>query len=121
MPNGITHQWVAAVATGLAVHHYEAKHDSSTPLPVVSAALAAALTNIPDWLEPATHPGHRDFFHSIAFAAMLGLGFKKLYDWDPEEDWQKMIRYVSLIGAGASLVHLALDATRRRSLPLIGR
>lgn len=121
MPNGITHQWGAAIATGLVVRHHEAKNNSNTPLPLVSAALAAALTNIPDWLEPATHPGHRDFFHSIAFAAMLGLGAIKLYDWSPEEEWQKVIRYVSLVGAGAYLVHLVLDATTRRSLPLIGR
>lgn len=121
MANGTTHRWVAAAATALAVGHYEVKKQVDTPLPLIGATLAARLTNIPDWLEPATHPGHRNFFHSVAFAAVLGLGFKKLYEWDPDEDWEKAVRFVGLVGVGAYLIHLALDATTRRSLPLVGR
>lgn len=120
MANGTTHCWTAAAVAALALRHEDVKQQVDTPLPLVGAALAAGLTNIPDWLEPATHPGHRKFFHSIAFAAVLGLGFKKLYDWNPNEDWEKALRFVGLVGVGAYLLHLALDATTPRSLPLVG-
>lgn len=57
--------------------------------PIVGAGLAVLLTNLPDQMEPATHPNHRQFFHSVACAAYG--------------------------------VHLALDATTRKSLPFFGR
>lgn len=76
---------------------------------------------LPDLIEPATSPHHRQFFHSLLFAGMLGYGLYKLYGWEPETPGQKILRGVGLIAGGAYLVHLALDATTKRSLPLIGR
>ena len=121
MSNGTTHKWSAALAIGTMVRHHEMKQNLNTPLPFASALLGVALTNMPDLLEPATHPGHRQFFHSVTFAAMLGMGMKKLYDWKPEEDAHKAIRHILLVGGGAYLIHLALDACTPKSLPLIGR
>lgn len=121
MCNGTTHSWVAAAATALVVRHNDVNQQTDTPLPLFGAVLAAGLTNIPDCLEPATHPGHRKFFHSLAFAALLSLGFKKLYDWTPDEAWEKGARFVGLVGVGAYLIHLALDASTPKSLPLVGR
>jgi len=61
------------------------------------------------------------FFHSLAFAAAVAVGWKALYDWQPETDDARFWRKVGMIGAGAYLCHLVLDATTKRSLPLIGR
>jgi len=46
---------------------------------------------------------------------------KALYDWQPETDEGRFWRKAGLIGLGAYMCHLALDATTPRSLPLLGR
>jgi len=121
MANGATHRIVAAVAVGGIVAHHEKRSGAVTCKPIISASLASLLTNLPDVIEPSLHPHHRQFFHSIAFAAALIFAGKQIYEWSPNEDWQKMLRYVLLIGGGAYLTHLVLDATTPRSIPLIGK
>lgn len=44
----------------------------SLPHPAITASLSAALATLPDFLEPAITPNHRQFFHSITLAAILG-------------------------------------------------
>lgn len=84
------------------------------------AGLAAAcLPTLPDILEPATSPRHRKFFHSLAFAALLGVGLKKLYDWEPDSDWDSLLRLSGLLLGAAYLAHLARDAFTEASLPLV--
>lgn len=75
---------------------------------------------LPDILEPADHPNHRQFFHGLLFAAVLGYSGYKLYEWKPEESWQKTMRMLGLIAIGAYLIHLVMDATTPKSLPVIG-
>ena|ERR1700722_14414163 len=76
---------------------------------------------LPDWVEPATNPNHRQFFHSLVFAGLVGYGLYRLYQWDPDSPEEKMLRFIVLAAVGAYLVHLALDATTPRSLPMVGR
>jgi len=57
----------------------------------------------------------------LLFAAGLGYGMYKLYQWEPQTDLQGALRVLGLIAGGAYLVHLALDFTTKRSLPLVGR
>ena len=76
---------------------------------------------LPDVIEPAINPHHRQFFHSLIFAGVVGYGLCRLYQWEPGSPELKALRMVGLIAGGAYLVHLALDATTKRSLPLIGR
>jgi membrane-bound metal-dependent hydrolase YbcI (DUF457 family) len=84
------------------------------------AGLAAScFPSLPDILEPATSPRHRKFFHSLAFAALLGLGLKKLYDWKPDSDWDRFMRLSGLVLGSAYLAHLARDALTEASLPLV--
>jgi inner membrane protein len=78
------------------------------------------LGTLPDILEPATSPNHRQFFHSWAFAALLAYGVYRAYRWEPEPASEKVLRALCLIAGGAYLVHVALDATTKRSLPLVG-
>lgn len=85
-----------------------------------ASALAAAFGTLPDILEPATSPNHRQFFHSLAFAATIGWGLYELWQWEPDEEWQEWLKGGLLIAGGAYLVHLAMDATTKKSLPLLG-
>ncbi len=119
MPNGTTHRLVAAVAIGAVLGHLEPNRDPSFK-PLVGAGIAALCTNLPDLLEPAIHPHHREFFHSVAVVGLVGVAGYKLYTWKPNDDWGNVARFVLLVGAGAILVHLMMDAVTKRSLPLIG-
>lgn len=111
---------------------------------VLSGVFAAT---VPDWLEPAIHPNHRAFFHSVAFA---GVGLPPLWtmaqqartghlhaaslcDWQAaqaqnQQDmgyWQGQAESHRLFaGMLLGLIpgyvsHLAADAATPKSLPLI--
>lgn len=121
MSNGATHRLAAAVSVGTALAHVEYNRNERTLQPVVGAVLAAGATNFPDLIEPAAHPNHRQFFHSIAFAGMLGWVAYKVHEWEPEHPVDKAIRFGLLTGAAGYLIHLALDACSPKSLPLIGK
>ncbi len=103
---------------------------------------------LPDWLEPARHPGHRDFFHSHFSGLLLTVGTTGLDSW---QDWwrQEAFRFESLAEASKDswnrfgytvmaflcwiasgflpglvvgyMSHLALDAFTPRSLPVVGK
>lgn len=88
-------------------------------MPLAAGAVGALCANLPDILEPATSPNHRKTCHSVALAAVLMVGMKKAWQWEPEDDLGRLLRFVALAGGAGYLVHLALDATTRRSLPLI--
>jgi membrane-bound metal-dependent hydrolase YbcI (DUF457 family) len=120
MSKGTTHQLVAAAGIGVILGHLEETTREPSPKPLIGAGLAALLTNLPDLLEPALHPQHRQFFHSVAFVGLIGLAGYKLYTWEPGDDWEKVLRFLLLVGCGAVLVHLAMDALTKRSLPLVG-
>lgn len=120
MANGITHRWTAALIVGTVCAHAEADQQEKTAKPIIGAALAATLTNLPDVLEPARHPGHRQFFHSLAFAGLLGAAGYKAYKWEPSNPSDEALRFLLLVGIGAYFVHLCLDAGTPRSLPLLG-
>ena len=79
------------------------------------------LGTLPDLIEPATSPHHRQFFHGVLFAVLLRYGVYEAYKWEPETVPGKIVRGLCLIAGSAYLVHLALDATTKRSLPAIGR
>jgi membrane-bound metal-dependent hydrolase YbcI (DUF457 family) len=121
MSNAIAHRNGAAVIVGgflLARENQEGKH---THAPLSGSLLAALFTNIPDILEPAAHPHHRQFFHSVAFAALIGGGIYKLYQWETETEMEKLLKFCLLVAGGSYLIHLAMDACTRRSLPLLGK
>lgn len=120
MSIGPTHRIIAALAVSGTLVHLE-HGGKQTGMPLIGGALAAFLTNLPDMLEPAAHPNHCQFFHSLAFAAAVGLGWRKLYLWQPEDEAQKLLRFALQVGCAAYLVHLSLDASTSRSLPIVGK
>lgn len=117
------HQLTAGAAVGLFLAHQEQKQGQATAGPLVSSGLAALLTKLPDLLEPATSPNHRQFFHSLALASMLGMVLHKLHVWTPaeEDELSKFLRWLGLLAGSAYLIHLALDFTTAKSLPLVGK
>jgi membrane-bound metal-dependent hydrolase YbcI (DUF457 family) len=118
MSNRTTHQLVAAASIGVILGQLE---ETNKEPPLIGAGLAALVTNLPDLLEPALHPHHRQFFHSVVFVGLIGLAGYKLYTWEPNDDWERVLRFLLLVGCGAVLVHLAMDALTKRSLPLVGK
>lgn len=119
--NGPTHRLVAGAAVGLYLADQEAKVGPPTFKPFVGGAVAAFFTNLPDVLEPATSPNHRAFFHSLAFAGLLATGLHKLNQWQPETESDKFWKGLGMLAGSAYLIHLALDLTTRKSLPILGR
>lgn len=120
MPNATAHRMTAALTIGAASFHAENKREGeNTAAPLAHAALAWCMGTLPDVIEPACHPNHRRFFHSFAFAVVIGYGMYKLYQWDAETDGQRLTKTVGLVAAGAYLVHLVMDATTAKSLPVV--
>jgi len=111
----------AGMAAFLAHIHHEAKNGESTLKPLISGLAAAGLGKLPDQLEPAIHPNHRQFFHSLAMAGMVGYGMYKTYKWQPDDPVYQMLRWVLLIAGGAYLTHLVMDRFTAKSLPLVGK
>lgn len=121
MPNGNGHRLIAALTIGCTSLANELNKGEATGMPLLNAAIAALTTNLPDLIEPASNPHHRQFFHSIACGCLVaGAGFK-LHQWQPEEDWEKVLRQVLLVGCAAYVVHLIADASTPRGLLLIGK
>ncbi len=122
MSSGSTHR-LAAGAAAFAISSVCANNTNARdmPHPVMAGTFATVLASLPDWIEPATNPHHRQFFHSVVFAGGIAYGLKRAYQWQPESDGEKFLRHFLLIAGGAYLIHLALDASTSRSLPLIGK
>lgn len=118
--NGTAHRTIAAAAMTVVAASLSPKREETAAHAMVGCAGGYCLGTLPDLLEPATSPHHRQFFHSMAFTAVLAYGLYRLYHWDPSSPELKALRLVGLIAGGAYLVHLTLDATTKRSLPLIG-
>lgn len=121
MPNKSTHQFLAALGVGGTLLLTGEDNEATAPRAVGAAALAALLTNLPDKLEPALHPHHRQFFHSYAIAGGLGLAGYSLLKWEAEGDLEKVLRTILLVGCGAYLIHLAADSLTSRTLPVLGK
>lgn len=91
------------------------------PHPGIAALVAALASGLPDVLEPANNPHHRQFCHSAAFAALVASGMKNLYDWIPATPRDALIRNVLLAVGFGYMAHLCADATTAMGLPLVGK
>ena len=121
MANAFDHRLMAAACiAGVAAADWK-EGDHWVKHPVVAAGAAASCGTLPDLLEPALHPNHRQFFHGVVFAFGLGVGLYQLYEWEPDTDPKRLLRGALLVAGAAYLVHLAMDACTRKSLPLIGK
>lgn len=91
------------------------------PHPGFAALVAALASGLPDVLEPATSPHHRQFCHSAAFAALASSGMKKLYDWVPATPDDALMRDVLLCVGFGYMAHLGADSTTAMGLPFVGK
>lgn len=118
--NRSTHQLVAGAAAGIYLAKRESMAGAATIKPLLGGAAAALFTNLPDILEPATSPNHRRIFHSLAFAAFLTTCLYQLNQWQPQTNSEKLLRGMGMLTVSAYLIHLALDFTTPKCLPLVG-
>jgi inner membrane protein len=112
-----TFNFVAVTAACAAVQAREGRPVDGAA--VAMGAEAACLPSLPDVLEPALHPNHRRFFHSVAFGLAVGYGVRRVYLWETWTDWDRLVRAALLVGGAAYLGHLARDAFTAKSLPLV--
>ena len=121
MANAKTHQLAGAVSGMVIAALDKEKEYSSVHKPVVAGVVGAVFGKLPDLLEPAMNPNHRQFFHGVVVLGGLCIGFKKAYDWQPDDEFGKLLRAALLIGGAGYISHLLLDAMTKKSLPIIGR
>lgn len=121
MSNAAAHKFGAAVTLYAAMAHEDARNGVTSNRPLAAACIGVTCGTLPDVFEPAFHPNHRQFFHSLAFAGIVGYGCYRLYQWKPENDTEKLMRFLLLTVSAAYLTHLAMDAFSTKGLPLVGR
>lgn len=119
--NAAAHRAISAAVMAVAGASLSPRREEAAAHALVGCAGGYCFGTLPDLIEPATSPHHRQFFHGLIFAGVMGYGLCRLYQWEPESVELKVLRMIGLIAGGAYLVHLALDATTKRSLPLVGR
>ncbi|MBL1141596.1 MAG: metal-dependent hydrolase [Proteobacteria bacterium] len=121
MSNGATH--IAASGLGVLAFTVTQEYLENGEVswkPLALAGLAAKTAKLPDILEPALHPNHRQFFHSLGFAGLVGYGMYELYKWETEDDLEKVLRLAGLAIGGSYLIHLFCDSTTPKGLPVLG-
>ncbi len=117
--NAAEHKLGAALAVG-AMTAVDAHGGNKTIEKTAAASiLAYNLGILPDLLEPAISPNHRQFFHSLAFLGMVGTGMYKLYKWEAEDELDKLIQFVLLTAGGAYATHLLMDSSTPKGLPVL--
>lgn len=121
MANAAFHQATAFSAIALLSVAEDHKNGKQTARPILDGTIGALLKGLPDKLEPAIHPNHRQFYHSVVFALGVGYLTYRVYKWEPKDDWQRVGRWLALVAGGAYLTHLAIDACSSKSLPVIGK
>lgn len=120
MPNAKTHILVGAMASMGTALLDKKKHPISHHI-AIAPVTGALMGKLPDVIEPAFHPNHRNFFHSVAVMTLISSGLLRAYKWSPEEPLEKFVRGFILIGGVAYLSHLVCDATTAKGLPLVGK
>jgi membrane-bound metal-dependent hydrolase YbcI (DUF457 family) len=118
MSNSNEHFKVGAVSA--AVLYITDRMSKQQPIefwPALGYGLTGGISSlVPDLLEPANSPNHRNFMHSMLFAALLA-EYKQQLEQNqalPEKD--KMLWQALITGYWS---HLSLDAKTPRGLPLI--
>ena len=119
MACGSTHTLAGALA-GITASAVDKGEAPSCAKNIATAGVMGAIAGkLPDIFEPATHPNHRQFLHSVLFFALLAKGMHSLYKWQPEEEWQKALRNIGLVAGAGYASHLLLDSLTPKSLPFI--
>lgn len=117
MASKTTHVAIGAVI-GAGIYILLTEKENRTPEALVGAVIAGAtIACIPDILEPAFHPNHREFFHSFLVLGGIHFIHDKIKQSDKVSFPGKM---ATSIFSGSYASHLLLDAFTPKSLPLFG-
>ncbi len=114
---------VIGVTVGVGItlwqHCIQLEHDPNAPFPVgkllTNMAVGYVGASIPDFLEPATSPNHRAFFHSVTAAAILG----RVAFGSESEQLGEFERNLLRSLAWQYGVHLLADSTTPKGIPLL--
>lgn len=121
MPNGLTHQAAGAAAGVIGYLLDDNPEPGAMGRLVLALLVGVQAAKLPDKLEPATSPHHRQFFHSILVLCVTAFAVKRILKWKPEETWKKLLKLTFLVAGLAYLSHLLLDAMTPMSIPLVGK
>lgn len=121
MPCAPTHRLINFAATAGFLASRPQMEQRGIAHPLAGGGASAVLATLPDLVEPALSPNHRQFFHSIVFAGMVGYGIYRAYQWKPDVPAQQFLRYAILLVGSAYLLHLAADMCTSKSLPILGK
>lgn len=123
MSDGATHLVTSAAGAALlaAIDEYHCTGEISAQ--TIGAAIVGGMTaRLPDILEPALrNPHHRQFFHSVVFAGIVGYGVYRAYKWEPQDATDEFLRFVFLAVGTSYVIHLVCDSTTPRGLPIVGK
>ena len=116
--NGGTHRLVGGIVGGL-VYTLGCKAFAVQPT-LTGIALSAGVgvigASLHDLVEPAIHPNHRAFFHSIAFNGLVAVSLRRVCADPAVTPGSKML--LAAIGLGC-LSHPCLDAFTPKGLPIV--
>lgn len=81
----------------------------------MSGVIGAGIGLVPDLLEPAVNPHHRQFFHSVAFGLLVMYACRGKHT----AEYSRGMRALLLCVAGAYVSHLIADAMTPRGIRLL--
>lgn len=119
MASAAIHRLGAALAVGGGLMLTDEERKEPTAKPLTAGAIAYACGTLPDIIEPAFHPNHRQFFHSWAVMGLVGYGIYRTYEWQPKNEWEKAVRLALFAIGGAYAAHLLMDSKTPKGLPII--
>ena len=116
------HAWLGA-GTGVLTYilmcrYYDRSFDFGEMLGCAAVSTAAAM--VPDILEPALTPNHRNVAHSFVAGSGL-LSFARHRCGADNRDWEELQKILWAAATTGYLSHLLADACTPRGLPLLGK
>lgn len=120
--NGKQHKQIgAACGAGYTMAKYfvEKQNNPELEFPwgdlLLNTGIGFLLGSLPDWIEPATNPHHRKFFHSLtATAVVCYCAFG-----EHAQEWPEGVRKTAKAAALAYGSHTLVDGTTKFSISLI--
>lgn len=135
MPNGRTHFIAGTICGALgSLVIQDQLHDNKeldTRHLLLSTGTGAAVSRLPDILEPAFHPNHRAFFHSFTFGALLGFAGVQVVKKIKEKRRQRktlglqqisgteILLAIALVAIVVISLYLLMDMFTKRGLPVV--
>lgn len=120
MPNFKEHLVISSAVTSITYlslcKYFDRRPDLAEFL--ICESIGVVTGAAPDIFEPAVHPNHRAFGHSLT----LGVGLARyafLKCRNENDDWEQFQKIVVVVVVVAYLAHLLADAFTPRRLPVI--